>query len=148
MKWKLTSEAGLKNVEKEVLARVSPRLGKKNGAYLLGLSGNLGSGKTRFTQTLARALGIKDSVPSPTFVLARTYQTKKMPIRELVHIDAYRLGEEKEFSVLQLEKMFEWNGTLVVMEWPERAPKDVFFNGTLSFIARGGKREVSFVEHD
>ena len=55
------------------------------------LSGDLGAGKTTFTQGFAKELGIKRPVKSPTFTLVREYQTSEFP---LYHLDVYRLGEE------------------------------------------------------
>ncbi len=54
------------------------------------LSGNLGSGKTTFTQFFAKALGVKDIVTSPTYNIVKVYD---IPGGEFIHMDAYRLGE-------------------------------------------------------
>lgn len=83
---------------------------------LIVLAGDLGSGKTTFTQGLARALGITDAVTSPTFVIARTYPPESgRP--GLVHVDAYRIGSTLELDDLDLDT--ELAGGVAVVEWGE-----------------------------
>lgn len=79
------------------------------------LSGNLGSGKTCLTQGIASALGIKENVVSPSFMLVREYPGR-LP---LYHIDLYRLDKMEEIINLGLEEYFEGSG-LCVVEWAEK----------------------------
>src|ERR1700741_1595530 len=69
-------------------------------ALLVTLSGELGAGKTSFTQGLARALGVSEPITSPTFVLEKVYELSNQPFSRLVHIDAYRLDGEKSLTPL------------------------------------------------
>jgi len=89
---------------------------------ILAVQGDLGAGKTTFIQSLAAALGIKRFVPSPTFALMRAYKLPKAVngIRRLVHVDAYRLKDESELQVLDLDEELVDGQTLLVLEWPER----------------------------
>ena len=77
---------------------------KLKGGEVLALSGDLGAGKTTFTQYLAKALGVKGNVNSPTFVLMKIYETKKKPIRHLVHLDVYRLNSGDDLITLGLDE--------------------------------------------
>jgi len=78
--------------------------------FVVGLSGDLGAGKTTFTQYLAKAMGIDDIVNSPTFTIMKTYG-HDLP---LYHIDAYRLeGTNEDF---ELEEYISGDGVAVV-EW-------------------------------
>lgn len=80
------------------------------------LSGTLGAGKTRLVQAVAAACGIDPAdVTSPTFVLCRQYEG----IRNIYHLDAYRLKDEDEFLELGPEELFS-SGALVFIEWGER----------------------------
>ncbi len=80
------------------------------------LTGNLGAGKTCFTQGVARGLGIEDYVMSPSFVIVRELHGR-LP---LYHIDLYRLDRIEETMDLGLDEYFYGEGVSVV-EWAERA---------------------------
>jgi tRNA threonylcarbamoyladenosine biosynthesis protein TsaE len=88
-------------------------------ATIVGLYGNLGSGKTTFTQALARELGIQEDITSPTFVIEKIYETKHQHFKRLIHIDAYRLASGSELQVLNFEELVENANNLIVIEWPE-----------------------------
>ncbi|MBU1036865.1 tRNA (adenosine(37)-N6)-threonylcarbamoyltransferase complex ATPase subunit type 1 TsaE [Patescibacteria group bacterium] len=95
------------------------------GGELLGLEGDLGSGKTVFVQGLAKGLGIKEKVNSPTFVLMKIYQLPKAvkQITQLVHVDAYRLQGAQEFKDIGLDEYTDKKNTLVVIEWIDKVAK-------------------------
>ena len=85
---------------------------------VLLLDGDLGAGKTTFTQGLARAMGVGEVVTSPTFSLVRSYPTAFGV--ELIHVDVYRLDTLAEIVALGLPEMLE-DGAVAVVEWGERA---------------------------
>lgn len=87
-------------------------------AHIVGLSGDLGAGKTTFVQHVARELGVTDPVTSPTYVIAERYDITHPPFTSLVHIDAYRL-EPKEVSTIGWEDFIKNPENLVLVEWPE-----------------------------
>ena len=102
---------------------------KKMNATIVGLSGELGSGKTAFVKGVARVLGVKNTVTSPTFVLEKIYNLPpRKGFSKLVHIDAYRLENKKELTALNWDEIIEDSGALVLIEWPEcvkgALPKD------------------------
>ena len=66
------------------------------GGEILAFFGDLGAGKTAFVQGLAVGLGVKKIVNSPTFTILKVYPVKKGKIKQLCHIDAYRLSQGKE----------------------------------------------------
>ncbi len=84
------------------------------GGDVLILSGDLGAGKTTFTQGMARGMGIEEPVTSPTFVIAREHANARGG-PGLVHVDAYRLGSRLELDDLDLDADLEH--TVVVVEW-------------------------------
>lgn len=86
---------------------------------LLVLSGELGAGKTTFTQGLGEGLGVRPGVISPTFVLVRIHPNLPGGPRpggpDLVHVDAYRLGSAAEIDDIDLENTMD--SSVTVVEW-------------------------------
>ncbi len=102
-------------------------LGKKLGALLKAgdcvlLAGELGAGKTTFTQGLASALKIKGDVTSPTFVIAREHKSLTDG-PNLVHVDAYRLSTLAEIS--QLDLVTDIETAILVVEWGKGLVNDL-----------------------
>ena len=102
-------------------------LGKKLGTLLKAgdcvlLAGELGAGKTTFTQGLASALKIKGDVTSPTFVIAREHKSLADG-PNLVHIDAYRLNTLAEIS--QLDLVTDIETAILVVEWGKGLVNDL-----------------------
>ncbi len=107
---------------------------QKEGATVVCLFGDLGAGKTTFVQGFARALAIKETIQSPTFVLMKRFSIAA-PFKNLIHVDAYRIENEKELEPLDFKEILSDQKNLIVIEWPERIknsiPKDalcVFFS--------------------
>jgi len=95
----------------------------KNKATVVGLYGDLGAGKTTFTQQIAKILGVKKRVNSPTFVIMKNYDLKNKDFEKMFHLDAYRLKNEKELFVLGWEEMIKNPKHLIFIEWPEQIIK-------------------------
>lgn len=83
----------------------------------VGLSGDLGAGKTSFVRALLRGLGYAGSVPSPTYTLLEHYSLDDLTI---VHLDLYRLAEPGELDFLGLRDWLDSAGVWVLVEWPEK----------------------------
>ncbi|MGH7334577.1 MAG: tRNA (adenosine(37)-N6)-threonylcarbamoyltransferase complex ATPase subunit type 1 TsaE [Candidatus Rokuibacteriota bacterium] len=82
---------------------------------VLGLSGELGAGKTCFARGVARALGVRGPVVSPTFTLVNEYRGTLA----LYHVDAYRTGAPAELTDLGLDEYFDGEGVTLV-EWADK----------------------------
>lgn len=93
-----------------------------NPGTLLCLQGDLGAGKTTFTQGLLEGLGAKRPYVSPTFVLMKQYdldEPSAQGIERIYHADAYRV-EEKDFQELGFREWCEDQKGIVILEWPEK----------------------------
>jgi tRNA threonylcarbamoyladenosine biosynthesis protein TsaE len=90
------------------------------GGEVLGLIGDLGAGKTVFSQGLAKGLSIKRRITSPTFVVMKTYSVNKPTIRQFCHIDAYRLQTEQDLLNIGANDYIGASDTITVIEWADR----------------------------
>jgi len=105
-------------IARDFLKKIS--LGIYNNALVVGLYGDLGSGKTTFTQAVAKIFDIKEDVTSPTFVIEKIYDINHGNFKKLVHIDAYRLDFAKELLALDWDRTLADPRNIIFIEWPER----------------------------
>ncbi|MFA5830310.1 MAG: tRNA (adenosine(37)-N6)-threonylcarbamoyltransferase complex ATPase subunit type 1 TsaE [Candidatus Paceibacterota bacterium] len=109
--------------------------GKTGGkAVVVLLQGDLGSGKTTFVKAVAKKLGIRNTVTSPTFVLEKIYAIprnakKETGFQQLIHIDAYRLSDKDDLWTIGWEEIVKDPKNLIFIEWPERV-SEVFLENT------------------
>jgi tRNA threonylcarbamoyladenosine biosynthesis protein TsaE len=125
---------------------------QSNEALVVGLFGDLGSGKTTFTQALGKLLGVSEVMTSPTFVIEKIYLLKnhseEIPVvfKRLIHIDAYRLEKGKELQSLGFAEILKDPKNLILIEWPERVvdilPPDLI-KINFKFVSEF-EREISF----
>lgn len=96
-----------------------------HGGEIIGLIGELGSGKTTFTQYLGKYLGINQNIASPTFVLHKIYLGKLNNGKKIFfhHLDVYRLSSQKDITGLGLEEIFSDPNAIVIIEWADKIHK-------------------------
>lgn len=102
---------------REYVSALSPRA---RAATIVGISGELGAGKTTLAQGIAKALGVEETVTSPTFVIEKIYALSGQKFSRLVHIDAYRLKSAHELEALGWYELLRDPANLVLLEWPEK----------------------------
>jgi len=124
-------------------------ISKMKPGMVIALQGDLGAGKTTLTQYIAKQLGVSRRALSPTFALIRNYVVKRKTssllsrkegsnverpsyaeatagrrgtwdVGRLVHVDAYRIEDERELLALDLDEELMEPGTVMIIEWPER----------------------------
>lgn len=108
--------------------RLATRFAKTlRGGEVIGLIGDLGSGKTTFVRGLARVFGITGVIRSPTFTLMHIYPTKNLKLkikssklRYFIHIDAYRLRSARELAGIGIEEYLGRQDTVTAIEWADR----------------------------
>lgn len=122
----------------EVVGSIIPQL-KHN---ILLLKGNLGAGKTTFTQFLLKNMGSKDEVNSPTYSIVNEYNTEK---GKVYHFDLYRLKNIEEVYDIGIEEYLD-NSFLCIIEWPEVYEEELYGLNyhAMSIVNTGEKREISF----
>ncbi len=102
---------------KKSIIKLNPRI--KN-ALVLALTGDLGTGKTTFAQGFFKALGIKNRVTSPTFILIKNYKPQTINYRLAYHIDCYRIKKPKELLSLGLKEILKNSKNIILIEWAEK----------------------------
>ena len=103
----------------EETKRVAAEFAKTlHGGEVVFLQGELGSGKTTFVKGLVEALGSVDDARSPTFAIMHLYEVSHGEIKQVAHLDCYRLKRPEELLELGLEDLLERTDTVLVVEWP------------------------------
>ena len=137
--------------ETQALAKIFLREFKNfDQPLVLALSGNLGAGKTTFVQGLAKSVGIKKRVVSPTFVVMKSFLIpggSRLAVSGkhfLWHVDCWRL-EQADFEYLGLKEILENRENIVCLEWAERVKKILPRNAILLEFEHlaGNKRKVT-----
>ena len=91
------------------------------GGQIIALTGDLGRGKTILTKGIAKGLGIKKHITSPTFILMKIYKVKgHLSIKELCHIDCYRASSQEELIDIGIQDYLNNKEVLCVIEWADK----------------------------
>ena len=137
---------------------------KNQNALVISLEGDLGSGKTTFTQGFAEELGIKEKIQSPTFVILKIYNLPKPACRQagpllrkeektrkinyhryFIHIDAYRIGAQ-DLQMLRWKELVADPKNIILVEWGDRIKK-ILPKGSMHVIfkhLKGDQRRILF----
>lgn len=110
------------NYEEQTKAIGKQLASMMNGGEIILLHGDLGAGKTTFTKGFAEELGVTDEITSPTFSIMNVYpiSDSKINAKELIHIDTYRLEDEKELIEIGAEDYIGNKNVISLIEWPEK----------------------------
>lgn len=114
----------------EISQKILTKIFKNTKVKILALDGTLGVGKTTITQEIARILGIKNRLISPTFVIMKSYNIDKElkfrgRFKKLIHIDAYRLEKPDDILKIGWQEVMEDKNNLIIIEWPEKIKKHI-----------------------
>jgi L-threonylcarbamoyladenylate synthase len=108
----------------EFLLKKALKLGTDK-AIVFSLSGDLGCGKTVFSRSLGKKLGITQKILSPTFIIYNQYPLTNSPLKTFYHFDIYRLSHEFEFQEINFLSHFT-PATISCLEWPENMGPELF----------------------
>ncbi|TSA44576.1 tRNA (adenosine(37)-N6)-threonylcarbamoyltransferase complex ATPase subunit type 1 TsaE [bacterium] len=111
-----------------------------NGPVVIALRGNLGAGKTAFTQGLAQGLGLKRRITSPTFVIFRHYRLNNKNHKHLFHVDAYRIKKTSDLIPLNFKEILSLPQSIILIEWAEKI-KGALPRKTVWLEFRHGRKE-------
>ncbi|MEK7479159.1 MAG: tRNA (adenosine(37)-N6)-threonylcarbamoyltransferase complex ATPase subunit type 1 TsaE [Patescibacteria group bacterium] len=111
---------------------------RNNSFRVIALSGELGAGKTTFTQGFAKGLGIRKRIISPTFVFVRRYSLQQRT--NFFHVDAYRVRSKNDLKGLGLREIFTDPGNLVLIEWAENV-REILPKGMMWVRMKHGTKE-------
>ena len=111
---RIENEEDMQNLAKKFVDKLKRH---KDGTTVIALYGDLGVGKTVFARAVLRALGIKEKVTSPTFVIQKEYRLNNKNWSKVLHIDAYRLESVSEMGVLNWEGSVNDKNNLILVEW-------------------------------
>lgn len=114
------------------------------GGETVFLTGELGSGKTTFVRGVAESFGFREPVRSPSFTIVNRYPVSRGQIKQIIHVDLYRIHDPAEMAPLALEEELGRPDTVAFIEWPEKAkglvPEPVY---ELLFLADGDARHIT-----
>ena len=114
------------------------------GSEVIALIGELGSGKTTFTKALGKALGIKHSIPSPTFVMMQEFEIPKKGLKQklfMYHLDLYRTKNFKEVESLGITEWWGHPKTVTVIEWADKIQSQLPKYTTIIYLHRDAKSD-------
>jgi tRNA threonylcarbamoyladenosine biosynthesis protein TsaE len=117
---------------------------RRDGATVVTLSGDLGAGKTTFAQAFAQALGVRENITSPTFVIQKSYELAGQKFQRIIHIDAYRLEGSHELEALAFKELLQDPANIILVEWPEKVPGIIPKHAVkIRFDIAGDERTIS-----
>ena len=126
----ITNSPGQTKKLGRILAKQASGIKCRKNALIIGLEGDLGSGKTTFLQGFAAGLGIKEKILSPTFIILKKFKAVKAKKQELkaearwfYHVDCYRIKRAKEILELGFKEITSDPQNIIAIEWFNRVKK-------------------------
>jgi tRNA threonylcarbamoyladenosine biosynthesis protein TsaE len=118
-----------------------------NGPVIVGLDGDLGSGKTTFLQGFAKGLGIKEKILSPTFVIVKRFEIKKKisKYKNFYHIDCYRIEGKNELKSFNFKSIIADKKSIIAIEWVKKINKIIPYKNIaikFSFLDKNKRKVV------
>jgi len=120
----------------------------EKNARVIGLVGDLGSGKTTFIQGFIKALGVKTRIVSPTFLIFRPYPLPKRAknFRMAIHADLYRIHSSKELTKLGFKELLGNPQNIILIEWADKIKKFLPKNTLWIKLEHGNKENIRKIE--
>lgn len=104
--------------------KLAEELASKLQKRIFALVGDLGAGKTTFSQAFLRALGVSGRITSPTFLIIKSYNLKSitynLQYNRVYHIDCYRLNDSNDLINLGLQEILDNKQNIILLEWADK----------------------------
>ena len=123
---------------RDIAKDLATEIANKKRPTILALSGDLGAGKTTFTQSFAKAFGVKKRILSPTFLIMKRFPLAQGNFENLYHIDAYRVSAA-DLGRLGIQDVFKGQN-IVLIEWADRV-KELLPKSAIWIKFEHGKQE-------
>jgi len=123
---------------RDIAKDLATEIANKKRPTILALSGDLGAGKTTFTQSFAKAFGVKKRILSPTFLIMKRFPLTQGNFENLYHIDAYRVSAA-DLGGLGIQDIFKGQN-IVLIEWADRV-KELLPKSAIWIKFEHGKQE-------
>jgi len=116
------------------------------GGEVFALVGDLGVGKTKIAKGIAKGLGIKTVITSPTFNIFRVYRiNKNKVVKKFYHIDAYRLKSPKDIINLGVQEFLGKKDVVVIIEWAEKIKNILPLGTTIIYLKSLGEKQREII---
>jgi len=112
-------------------------------ATIVALNGVLGAGKTELVKGLAKFLGVKEKILSPTFVLAKEFKCYKKPFKQVWHLDLYRFDKYTDLKTLDWQDITKDKDNLILVEWADKFKELLADYEVLLKVAGEQKRDIT-----
>lgn len=145
MKIKTSSAKDTELVAGEFISGLVSFLENKKSA-VLALEGDLGAGKTTFVKGIFSALRIKGSALSPTFIIVRKKKTGNKVIKNVFHMDAYRIKRTEELASVGFPEMINTPESLTIVEWAGNIKKAIPPDAIWIKFSHGKKESERIIE--
>ncbi len=143
---KSTTLSETKKIAKKFAEKIVTLEKENKEALVIGLSGNLGTGKTSFVQGFAKGLKIKEKILSPTFVIMNKFKINFLKFTNFYHFDCYRINNDKEMEIINFNEIISNPKNIVMIEWPEKIknilPKKMIFIKFKTVKGKEKEREI------
>ncbi len=129
----------------EVAQKIKRILTNNPDKNVIALTGNLGAGKTKLTQFLAKEFNILKNIVSPTFLIMRKYELPHNKLNYFYHVDAYRLKNEKGLEKIGIKKIINNKKNIVIVEWADKVEKIIPDNALWIDLQHGKNKKERII---